>query len=114
MTRLYPLGQLLLARLREFYREPETIFWVYGFPLLLPLAGGASSPDKAPPPPPVDVQGSPDQSQDVALAKLLTSKGLPAEIHTAQECKDRLAIGKTALYVVAASNEYRLFYDNTR
>ncbi|HLU48511.1 MAG TPA: ABC transporter permease, partial [Planctomycetota bacterium] len=27
--------ELLLARARQFYREPETIFWVYFFPLLL-------------------------------------------------------------------------------
>ena len=30
--RYWPLGQLILARLREFYREPEVIFWVYGSP----------------------------------------------------------------------------------
>ena len=29
-----PLAQLILCRLREFYREPEAIFWVYGFPIL--------------------------------------------------------------------------------
>jgi hypothetical protein len=25
----------MLARLREFYREPEAVFWVYGFPILM-------------------------------------------------------------------------------
>ena len=29
----HPLVQLTLARMREFYREPEAIFWVFGFPL---------------------------------------------------------------------------------
>ena len=38
--RYSPLGQLVLARLREFYREPEAVFWVYGFPILLTLALG--------------------------------------------------------------------------
>ena len=33
--RYWPLGQLILARLREFYREPEAVFWVYGFPILM-------------------------------------------------------------------------------
>jgi ABC-type multidrug transport system permease subunit len=28
-------GQLLLARMRELIREPEMIFWIFGFPLLL-------------------------------------------------------------------------------
>jgi ABC-2 type transport system permease protein len=35
-----PLGQLFLARLKEFYREPAAVFWVYGFPLLMALALG--------------------------------------------------------------------------
>ena len=38
--RYWPLGQLVLARIREFYREPEAIFWVYGFPILIAVALG--------------------------------------------------------------------------
>jgi len=33
-----PLVQLTLARFREFYREPEALFWTFVFPLI--LAGG--------------------------------------------------------------------------
>jgi ABC-2 type transport system permease protein len=36
----WPLGQLIAARIREFYREPMAMFWVYGFPLLMALALG--------------------------------------------------------------------------
>lgn len=35
-----PLAHLILARLREFYREPSALFWTYGFPTLLALALG--------------------------------------------------------------------------
>ena len=35
-----PLLELTLARLREFYREPAAVFWVYVFPLLLAVALG--------------------------------------------------------------------------
>jgi hypothetical protein len=31
----HPLVQLTLVRFREFIREPEALFWVFGFPLLL-------------------------------------------------------------------------------
>ncbi len=31
----HPLVQLTLVRFREFMREPEALFWVFGFPLLL-------------------------------------------------------------------------------
>jgi ABC-type multidrug transport system permease subunit len=33
--RSHPLLQLTLVRFREFLREPEALFWVFGFPLLL-------------------------------------------------------------------------------
>ena len=35
-----PLAQLSIARLKEFFREPAAVFWVYGFPLLLAVALG--------------------------------------------------------------------------
>ena len=35
MASYHPLRSLYLARLREFYRQPARIFWVYGFPTLL-------------------------------------------------------------------------------
>lgn len=34
----HPLAQLTLVRFREFWREPEAVFWVFVFPVL--LAGG--------------------------------------------------------------------------
>ncbi len=36
----HPLLQLTLARIREFIREPEAVFWVFVFPVLLALALG--------------------------------------------------------------------------
>jgi hypothetical protein len=38
--RNHPLVQLTLARAREFYREPEAVFWVFGFPVVLAFALG--------------------------------------------------------------------------
>ncbi len=35
-----PLLELTLARIREFLREPEAVFWVFVFPVLLALALG--------------------------------------------------------------------------
>ena len=34
--------QLVSARLKEFFREPEANFWVYGFPLLMVVGLGIS------------------------------------------------------------------------
>ena len=38
--RLFPLVELTKARLREFLREPEAVFWVFAFPLLMAFALG--------------------------------------------------------------------------
>jgi ABC-2 type transport system permease protein len=35
MNSNHPLAQLTLVRFREFIREPEALFWVFGFPIIL-------------------------------------------------------------------------------
>lgn len=35
-----PLGQLVLARIKEFFREPGAVFWTFGFPLLVAVVLG--------------------------------------------------------------------------
>jgi len=42
------LIELTGARLKEFIREPEAIFWVFGFPLLLTLLLGFAFREKPP------------------------------------------------------------------
>ncbi|MFA5907273.1 MAG: ABC transporter permease [Vicinamibacterales bacterium] len=39
-ARPHPLLELTLARFREFLREPEAMFWVFGFPLIMTCALG--------------------------------------------------------------------------
>ena len=40
--RYHPLLGLTLARIREFLREPEAVFWTYVFPLVLVIALGVA------------------------------------------------------------------------
>ena len=47
MIRSSPLWQLYVSRLREFYRQPARIFWVYGFPIVLAVVLGLAF-NKAP------------------------------------------------------------------
>ena len=56
---LPPLVELTLARLREFLREPEALFWVFAFPVLLALALGLAFRGKAPDKIPVGVAEGP-------------------------------------------------------
>jgi len=40
--RSHPLVQLTLVRYREFIREPEAVFWTFGFPIVVSLALAAT------------------------------------------------------------------------
>ena len=41
------LVQLTLARMREFIREPEAVFWTFGFPIVVSLALALAFPSRA-------------------------------------------------------------------
>ena len=38
----HPLVELTLARFREFLREPEVVFWVFAFPVIMTCALGVA------------------------------------------------------------------------
>ena len=40
MNRTRPLVELTLSRFREFVREPEAVFWVFAFPVIMTIALG--------------------------------------------------------------------------
>jgi ABC-type multidrug transport system permease subunit len=105
----WPLGQLLLARLREFYRDPKAIFWVYGFPLLMTGALGMAFRDNPEPQYHVDVIG-PESSKVVeALEDEKTKNGKPRYVVRRPDDDDartRLRTGKTDLVVEALPREY--------
>lgn len=106
--------QLILARFREFIREPEALFWVYGFPLLLAVGLGIAFSASQPEPPVVDVRDGPDRACAASVKKLLDDAGLKVELCSAQDCDDRLAKGQTALYVIAEPAEIKYVYDQAR
>jgi len=72
--RLHPLLELTKVRLREFYREPGMIFWVFGFPILMAIGLGLAFRSQPPERPAVAVLARADhplaralvQSQQVA------------------------------------------------
>src|SRR5437868_4255906 len=60
-TRIRPaILELTIVRTKEFGREPEAIFWVFIFPLLLAVALGLTFRDKAPDKIPVAVIDGPN------------------------------------------------------
>jgi ABC-2 type transport system permease protein len=115
MNRWYPFTQLFLARFREFYREPEAVFWVYGFPVLLAIGLGIAFSSREPEPPIVDVADvAPHRADARALVEHLEAAHLPAELHDPEACRQRLRTGKTALFVVPTAEGFRYVYDPAR
>jgi ABC-type multidrug transport system permease subunit len=110
----HPLLQLFLARLREFYREPEPLFWVYGFPLILAIGLGIAFWSREPAPPVVDVQQTPDSQAASDLAEHLRAENMQVELHDQDECRTRLRTGRTALFVIPTAGGYTFVSDKAR
>lgn len=98
-SRWSPFVQLTLCRLREFVREPEAIFWVYGFPLLMTLVLGIAFREKKQDEAHiVDIEEGPHAD---FVQKSLAAEGDRFKVHRAPfaESKQRLRSGKTTLIV---------------
>lgn len=97
-----PLWQLTLARLREFFRRPAAVFWVYGFPLGLALILGAAFSDRPADKVRVDVRtdgpGGPTQAEAMSVVLL---KDARVQLATGDEAttRNRLRTAKTDLVV---------------
>lgn len=111
MTKYHPLKELSLARLREFLREPEAVFWTYGFPLLLAIGLGIAFRDRPVEKIYVDVEEHSLSARVVDSLKL--NPNLVVETHPAEQCRNRLRLGKSSL-VVVPGDPYTYFYDPTR
>jgi ABC-type multidrug transport system permease subunit len=110
----HPFAQLFLARLREFYREPEAIFWVYGFPVLLAVGLGIAFASGKADSAHVDIQKTDDAKEAEALLTHLRDAGLTVELHDADECRERLRTARTSLYVIPEPDKYQYVYDERR
>lgn len=106
-----PLVELTIYRLKEFLREPDAVFWVFVFPLLLTLALGFAFREKPPERIPVGVTEGPfAQRHLIALQK---SPALQPRIYPVLEGREELRRGKISLLVDGSEGMvYR--YDPTR
>lgn len=109
-----PLWNLTTARLREFYRQPEAVFWVYFFPILMVVALGIAFRDKPIERITVDVQAT-GQSAELVHALAADPRVKVLEFDQAT-CRQRLRTGKSDLYVVPgeSSRAVDYVYDPTR
>jgi len=117
-VRYWPLGQLIVARLREFYRQPAAIFWVYGFPILMALALGFAFRNKPVERITVTAQEIPgaETSTDFVCKALKQDKKYVVSREDEAACRLLLRTCKTDLVVIpsATGKGYTYLYDPTR
>ena len=109
--RTNPLVQLTLWRTREFLREPEAIFWVFAFPILLAFALGLAFQARGAETVRVAVERGPGALE--VEAALGAAPDIEPVVLDSVEAHDRLRSGRVTM-VVTAADPIRLRYDSTR
>ena len=107
----HPLVQLTLARLRELIREPEAVFWVFVFPILLAAILGLAFRSRPPDALPVAVVEGPAAA--ARLEALRSEASLKPEMLGGAAARAALVRGRVVL-VVSAGDPPAYTYDPTQ
>jgi ABC-2 type transport system permease protein len=110
----HPLVQLTRVRYREFFREPEAVFWVFIFPVLLAAGLGIAFRNRVPERTRVAVVAHQPAGTKLANA-LRLADGLDVAVLSDSAATEGLRTGDLALVVVPSrSGEVEYRYDDTR
>jgi ABC-2 type transport system permease protein len=110
-----PFRALLVSRLREFYREPEALFWVYGFPVLLAIGLGIAFRERPPEQVRIDVLIEAQAGRAAeSLRTLQADPRFQARACAGDECAQRLRLGRTDLVVAPGAQGFEFRFDPTR
>ena len=109
--RFNPLVQLTLVKLRDLVREPEAIFWVFVFPVLLALALGIAFRSGGPAPLQIGVQSG--EGAVWVQRALEQAEGFESQIVDEPQARQLLRTGKVALVVVPAEG-WTYWFDPSR
>ncbi|HSC26416.1 MAG TPA: ABC transporter permease [Vicinamibacterales bacterium] len=105
------LTELTLARVRELGREPEAIFWVFVFPIILAAILGVAFRSRPPDTLPVAVEAGPHA--EARRAVLAAGSDLAPRVLDGAEARHALARGHVVL-VVSADDPPAYAYDPTQ
>src|SRR6185369_8577793 len=97
MSRRPALYELTVARMKEFLREPEAVFWVFFFPMALAVALGFAFREKPPDRTPIGVVSG--AGADTAVAALGRSPLLLPRVMPEAAGREALRTGKISLLV---------------
>src|SRR3974377_431023 len=103
--------ELTLARLRELIREPEAVFWVFVFPIILTVILGLAFRSRPPARLPVAVGAGPQA--EARRAALGSGSDLDPRILPEHQARQELARGHVLL-MVSAEDPPSYSYDPTQ
>jgi ABC-2 type transport system permease protein len=109
----HPLVQLTQVRYREFFREPEAVFWVFIFPVLLAAGLGIAFRNRAPDIASVAVVNT-DTSAVRTAEALRRSRDLEVALMSDAAAAEALRTGDVALVMVPGGKGVEYRYDDTR
>ena len=110
MSRANPLFQLIACNIRGYLREPEAIFWTYGFPLLMVIGLGVAFDSSGQQPLKFDVVEG--RTAKRILSSLGSNPSFAITVKPKEEALTRLRRNKTPLVVAwKASGGYEYYYD---
>ncbi len=108
-------ARLLQMRMLELWREPEVIFWVFVFPLLLALGLGIAFREKPPDVTPIAViAGSRAQQVVDLLNRSPEHAGIHADVLSTSAALDGFRLGKYALVVSMDDSGIHFRFDPAR
>lgn len=111
---LNSLLALVVARLREFWREPAAVFWVYVFPLIMVVALGLAFRNQAVKSFHIVIPNS--ASAEPTMLSLEKDKRFKVDILPASQCRRMLRVGKADLLVVpdrSGNTDHAYYFDPT-
>jgi len=113
----HPLVLIILSHIREFYRSPSSLFWVYGFPVILSLILGTAFKPREPEPLRIAVVQTGDDTAD-RLAEEWGKKEFPTKLSFVvvpeADALKQLRTGKVSLVMypdASAAGKVRLTWD---
>lgn len=96
---IHPIVAVMLSRLREFIRRPETVFWVYLFPVLMVLVLGIAFRERPPEKMNVDLVAGAESAS--LVEQLSGNPQLIVHTHPLEKAQERLRTSKTRLLILS-------------
>jgi len=98
---MHPILAITIARLKEFIRRPESVFWVYLFPVLMVGVLGVAFRNPAAETYDIDIIEC--QAAESMMTHFSSLPQLKPRVVSAEEARARLRTGKTLLVISASS-----------